>query len=148
MFLSVVCIRMCFSYHYYLLVCLVGLSSQWNFVWGFVMVMKIINLTYINVGLSLTELACLWCVKLVNFNVQYVGFVSIPFEELANLCYSWKEKKTERRLIKVTIVPKNVNSSLKGKMLSTSYMNRVKLHAGGLKISSMYSPAFTTKYTL
>ena len=59
-----------------------------------------------------------------------------------------KKNKMERRLIKVTIVPKNVNSSLKGKMLSTSYMNRVKLHAGGLKISSMYSPAFTTKYTL
>ena len=39
--------------------------------------------TYTNVELSFTELACLWCVKLVNFNLQYVGFVSIPFEEHA-----------------------------------------------------------------
>ena len=39
--------------------------------------------TYTNVELSFTELACLWCVKSVNFNLQYVGFVSIPFEEHA-----------------------------------------------------------------
>ena len=62
------------------------------------MVMEIVNLTYINVGLSLTELACLWCVKLVDFNLQYVGFVSIPFEELANLCYSWKEKLNGKKI--------------------------------------------------
>ena len=38
-----------------------------------------------------------------------------------------KKNKMERRLIKVTIVPKNVNSSLKGKMLSTSYMRGLQI---------------------
>ena len=46
------------------------------------MVMKIVNTTLLTVMLdSFTELACLCCVKLVNLNIQYVGFVYIPFEE-------------------------------------------------------------------
>ena len=38
-----------------------------------------------------------------------------------------KKNKMARRLIKVTIVPRNVNSSLKGKLLSTAYMKGLQI---------------------
>ena len=97
------------SFHYYRL-CLVVLFSEIR------LCLRLLDgdenrkqyPTYTNVGLSFTELTCLWCVKLVNFHLQYVGFHTIwrtccriaIFSILTCNLMSFLKKKINKKLIK------------------------------------------------